>query len=196
MAGSRLTASLSTSSQLTAPQACSGSCLLTCQHSNNCYRHWTSSCQQRPNKHARVQRRASRFMNFRQLSSYLPVAKSRAQTACPMSSSPSSGRCWAQSCWHSCKIPFKLRPLLAKLHYSRGPHLAVQGQGLQGHVGQLPPFLILFITALLPVSTATSSCWPNVWLPALGLPFSMWWTPLRPLLCLVGGLATMCCACV
>ena len=29
--------------------------------------------------------------------------KSRAQTACPMSSSPSSGRCW-----QSCKMPFKL----------------------------------------------------------------------------------------
>ncbi len=61
MAGSRLTASLSTSSQLTAPQACSSSCLLTCQQSNRCCLHWTSSCHQRPNKHAKVQSRASRL---------------------------------------------------------------------------------------------------------------------------------------
>ncbi len=32
-------------------------------------------------------------------------------------------------------------------------------------------------------STATTSCWPRLWLPTLGLPFSM-----------VGQLATMCCA--
>jgi hypothetical protein len=31
-------------------------------------------------------------------------------------------------------------------------------------------------------------------LPALGLPFSIWWTPLRLLLCQVGGLATICCS--
>ncbi len=108
MAGSRLTASLSTSSQLIAPQACSSSCLLTCQHSKCCCLHWTGSCHQRPNKHAKLQSRASRSMNFRQLSSCLPVAISRAQKACPMSSSPSSGRCWAQSCRQSCKMPFKL----------------------------------------------------------------------------------------
>ncbi len=30
-------------------------------------------------------------------------------------------------------------PLLANLHDSRGHHLAVEGQGLQGLVGQLPP---------------------------------------------------------
>ncbi len=93
MHGRQQAASLSTSSQLTAPQACSSSCLLTCQHSNRCCLHWTGSCHQRPNKHAKVQSRASRLMNLRRLSSCLPVAKSRAQTACPMSSSPSSGRC-------------------------------------------------------------------------------------------------------
>ena len=50
----------------------------------------------------------SRLRTFRQLSSCLPVAKSRDQTACPMSSSPSSGRCWAHSCWQSCKMRSKL----------------------------------------------------------------------------------------
>ncbi len=37
----RQKASLSTSSQQTAPQASSGSCLLSCQHSNRCCLHWT-----------------------------------------------------------------------------------------------------------------------------------------------------------
>jgi len=66
-AGSRLTASISTAFQLTAPQTCSSS-LLTCQHSNRCCLHWTDSCYQRPDKHAKVQSRASRLKNFRQLS--------------------------------------------------------------------------------------------------------------------------------
>ncbi len=47
-----------------------------------------------------------------------------------------------------------------------------------------------------PITLLNSDCklLARLWLPALGLPFSMWWTSLRPRLCLVGGLATMCCA--
>jgi len=62
------------------------------------------------NKHAKVQSRVSRLVNFTQLSSCLPVAKSQAQTACPIGCSLNSGRC--QSCWQSCKRPFKLNMAL------------------------------------------------------------------------------------
>ena len=77
---------------------------------------------------------------FRQLSSCLPVAKNRAQKACPMSSSPSSGRCLAQSCWQSCKMPFKIsRASACQTSCVKGLSLFCKRQGLQGPVGHLPP---------------------------------------------------------
>jgi len=126
-------------------------------------------------------------MNFTQLSSCLPVAKSQAQTACPIGCSLNSGRC--QSCWQSCKRPFKLNmALLATLHDSRGHHLNVQEQGLQGLVGQLPSHY----PPQQRLQASSQEACSRLWLLALGLPSSRW-TPLRPLLCLVGGLATMYC---
>ena len=47
-ADSRLTASLSTSFHLTAPQACTDNCLLTCQRSKPCCLPWTGGCHHMP----------------------------------------------------------------------------------------------------------------------------------------------------
>jgi len=75
-ADSRLTAALSTSFQLTAPQACTDSCLLTCQRSKPCCLHWTGGCH---HMRAKVQSRASHLMSCKQLSSCLLGARSQAQ---------------------------------------------------------------------------------------------------------------------
>ncbi len=107
-ADSKLTASLSTSFQLTAPQACYDSCLLTCQRSKPCCLHWTGGCHHMPSRRAKVQSRASHLMSCKQLSSCLVGARSQAQMACLMSSTPNYGRCSAQSCWQSCKKPSRL----------------------------------------------------------------------------------------
>ncbi len=73
---------------------------------------------------------------------------------------------------------------LASLHGSRGHHLAVQRQGFKGLAGQLPPHH--------PPQQRLQAVSQISGYPLWALPSSMWLTPLRRLLCLTAGLATMC----
>ena len=88
----------------------------------------------------------------------------------------SPARCLSSSAW----------PLLANLHDSRRHHLAVQGQGLQGPVGQIPPHY--------PPQQRLRAAGQGSGYPIWACPSACGGPHSKPLLCLVAGLAITCCA--
>ena len=91
--------------------------------------------------------------------------KNQAQMACPMSSTPSSGTCWALSCWQFLHDSFQ--------HQHSLPASMTQGVISLLYKGKGSPSLLDSYRPITLLNTELQGCWPKPCPPALGLPCSM-----------------------